>query len=205
MVGPRILLSEVERYCDLDGGSAADDLAVEDGEPTVGMSGPSPPRGGDVAEFPVARQAWSNPTDARGPDRSELGVFLFTAEQYDHQHAAPAVLLGLNGLRVSEACATNIEDLGLERGHRILCIVGKGNKPTEIPLVPRTERTIDLAVGERYEGPILRRRDGPRFDRRTVRRRVRSIGKQAGLTSTPTCSGPRSSWPPLTPASRCAT
>jgi hypothetical protein len=34
-------------------------------------------------------------------DRSELARFLFTAEHYDHAHAALAVLLGLNGLRVS--------------------------------------------------------------------------------------------------------
>jgi hypothetical protein len=36
-------------------------------------------------------------SEARGLDRSELGVFLFTAEQYDRTHAALAVLLGLNG------------------------------------------------------------------------------------------------------------
>jgi integrase len=121
------------------------------------------------------------PGDARGLDRSEFGVFLFTAEQDDRDHAALAALLGLNGLRVSEACATNIEDLCLERGHRILGIVGKGNKPAKIPLVPRTARTIDLAVGERHEGPILRRRDGQRLDRRTAHRWARSIGKRAGL------------------------
>jgi len=120
------------------------------------------------------------PSDARGLDRSELGVFLFTADKYDRDHAALAVLLGLNGLRVSEACATNIEDLGLERGHRILRIVGKGNKPATVPLAPRTARTIDLAVGERHEGPILRRHDGQRLDRRTAHRWVRSIGKRAG-------------------------
>jgi integrase/recombinase XerD len=108
-------------------------------------------------------------------------VFLFTAEHYDRDHAVLAVLLGLNGLRVSEACATNVEDLGLERGHRTLQILGKGNKPATIPLVPRTARTIDLAVGERSEGPILRRRDGQRLDRRTAHRWVRSIGKRAGL------------------------
>jgi integrase/recombinase XerD len=79
-----------------------------------------------------------HPSDARGLDRSELGVFLFTAEQYDHDHAALAVLLGLNGLRVSEACATNVEDLGLERGHRTLRILGKGNRSATVPLVPRT-------------------------------------------------------------------
>jgi integrase/recombinase XerD len=120
-------------------------------------------------------------SDARGLDRSELGVFLFTAEQYDRDHAALSVLLGLNGLRVSEACATNIEDLGIERGHRTLRIMGKGNKPATVPLVPRTARTIDLAVGERHDGPILRRRDGHRLDRRTAHRWIRSIGKRAGL------------------------
>ena len=81
-------------------------------------------------------------TDARGLDRSELGVFLFTAEHYGRDHAALAVLLGLNGLRVSEACATDIEDLGFERGHRTLRIVGKGNKPATGPTRP-PHRTDD--------------------------------------------------------------
>ena len=49
-----------------------------------------------------------------------------------------AVLLGPNGLRISEACATSVEDLGFERGHRTLRTIGKGNKPAVIPLVPRT-------------------------------------------------------------------
>ncbi len=91
------------------------------------------------------------------------------------------MLLGLNGLRVSEACATDIENLGFERGHRTLRILGKGNKPAVIPLVPRTARTIDLAIGDRTAGPILRRRDGQRLDRRTAHRWVRSIAKRAGL------------------------
>jgi integrase/recombinase XerD len=127
------------------------------------------------------RRPQVHPSDARALDRSELGVFLFTAEQCDRDHAALAALLGLNGLRVSEACATNTEDLGFERGHHTLRIVGKGNKPATVPLVPRTARTTDLAVGERHEGPILRRRDGQRLDRRTAHRWIRSIGKRAGL------------------------
>jgi len=90
-----------------------------------------------------------HPSEGRGLDRGELGRFLFTAERVDRQHAALAVLLGLNGLRVSEACDTNIDDLGFDRGHRTLKIIGKGNKPAVIPLVPRTARTIDLAIGER--------------------------------------------------------
>ncbi len=50
-----------------------------------------------------------------------------------------------------------------------------------IPLVPRTARTIDLAIGERRDGPILQRHDGHRLNRRTAPRWVRSIGKRAEL------------------------
>jgi integrase/recombinase XerD len=127
------------------------------------------------------RRPTVHPSERRGLDRGELGRFLFTAERFDHAHAALAVLLGLNGLRVSEACETNVEDMAFERGHRVLRIIGKGNKPALIPLVPRTARTIDLAVGERRDGPILLRHDGQRLDRRTAHRWVRSIGKRAEL------------------------
>ena len=138
---------------------------------------------GRIASNPAqyVRRPKVQPSDGRGMDRGELGTFLFTAERFDRDHAALAVLLGLNGLRVSEACGTNIEDLAVQRGHRTLRIVGKGNKPATIPLVPRTARTIDLLVGERNEGPILRRKDGERLDRRTAHRWVRATGKRAGL------------------------
>jgi integrase len=39
------------------------------------------------------------PSEGHGMDRAELGMFLFTAERFDRDHAALAVLLGLNGLR----------------------------------------------------------------------------------------------------------
>lgn len=167
---------------------------------------------GRIASNPAqyVRRPTVHPSQRRGMDRVELdrvelGRSLLTAERFDHAHTALAVLLGLNGLRVGEACETNIEDRAFERGHRVLRIVGKGNKPALIPLVPRTARTIDLAVGERAEGPILLRHDGQRLDRRTAHRWVRSIGKRAGSARcTRTCSEPLSSWPPSTPASRSA-
>lgn len=43
-------------------------------------------------------------------------------------HALISVL-ALNGLRVSEAIGSDIEDLGLERGHRTLTILRKGLSP----------------------------------------------------------------------------
>ncbi len=93
------------------------------------------------------RRPMVHPSEGRGLDRRELGTFLFRAERFDRSHAALAVLLGLNGLRVSEACGTNIEDLAFTQGHRTLRIMGKGSKPAVIPLVPRAARTIDLAIG----------------------------------------------------------
>lgn len=122
-----------------------------------------------------------HPSQGRGLDRREFGTFLYTAERFDRDHAALAVLLGLNGLRVSEACGTNVEDIAFAHGHRTLRVLGKGNKPAVVPLVPRAARTLDLAIGERSEGPILRRKDGNRLDRRTAHRWVRSIGRRAGL------------------------
>jgi site-specific recombinase XerD len=138
---------------------------------------------GRIASNPAqyVRRPQVHPSEGHGMDRGEMGRFLFTAESFDRDHGGLAVLLGLNGLRVSEACSANIEHLGLERGHRVVRMVGKGNKPALIPLVPRTARTIDLAVGERSEGPILRRQDGQRLDRRTAYRWVRAIGKRAGI------------------------
>jgi integrase/recombinase XerD len=64
------------------------------------------------------------------------------------------LLLALNGLRVSEATGADIEHLGLERGHRTLIITRKGGKVATIPLAPRTARAIDLAIGERTDGPL---------------------------------------------------
>jgi hypothetical protein len=54
-----------------------------------------------------------------------------------------------SGTRLSGGGATEpFETAGGHRGHRTLRIVGKGNKPATVPFVPRTARTIDLAVGE---------------------------------------------------------
>jgi integrase/recombinase XerD len=90
-------------------------------------------------------------------------------------------LLALNGLRDSEAIGANIEDLGLERGHRTLRILRKGGKVVTIPLAPRTARAIDLAVGERCEGPIFVGASGERIDRHAAGRIVRRIARRAEI------------------------
>jgi len=119
---------------------------------------------------------------ATGLDRNELGALLVAAGLGEPAEHALISLLALNGLRVSEATGANIEALGVERGHRTLVITLKGGKVVTIPLAPRTARAIDLAVGERSEGPVFLAADGRRLDRHGAARVVRRAAQRAGIT-----------------------
>ena len=70
-----------------------------------------------------------------GLDRLELIRFLQIAQTITVHHGALAYLLGINALRASEAAAVRIEDYqDTLRGHRVLHLVGKGNKPATMPI-----------------------------------------------------------------------
>ena len=81
-----------------------------------------------------------------------------------------------------EATGADIEQPGLDRGHRTLTITRKGGKVVTIPLAPRTARAIDLAIGERTDGPVFRAPDGRRLDRHGAGRIVRRVARRAGIT-----------------------
>jgi len=117
-----------------------------------------------------------------GLDRMELGAFIAQGAAAGVTDHALACLLGLLGLRVSEACNVNIEDLGMERGHRTLHIIGKGNKPALLPLPPRVARAVDQAAACRLNGPLLLTRTGRRLDRFAATRIVRRLAKRAGIS-----------------------
>jgi integrase len=60
-------------------------------------------------------------------------------------------------------------------------VTRKGGKVVTVPLAPRTARAIDLAVGERTEGPIFRAGDRRRLDRHAAARIVRRAARRAGI------------------------
>jgi len=74
-------------------------------------------------------------------DRNELGAVLVAAGLGPSAEHALISLLALNGLRISEVTGADIEQLGLERGHRTLTITRKGGKVVTVPLAPRTARS----------------------------------------------------------------
>jgi integrase len=129
----------------------------------------------------VRRPRLDYESNATGLDRNEVGAMLVAAGLAGARDHALISLLALNGLRVSEAIGANIEQLGLERGHRTLVIHRKGGKTVTIPLAPRTARAVDLAVGERSEGPIFCDRTRARLDRHGAARVVRRIARRAGI------------------------
>ncbi|MHB8490623.1 MAG: tyrosine-type recombinase/integrase [Solirubrobacteraceae bacterium] len=130
----------------------------------------------------VRRPQVSMESNTLGLDREEIGRFIYTAEASGRpSQYALACLLALNGLRVSEVCDASISDLGVKRGHRVLEIVGKGDKPATIPLVPRTARAVDKAIGDRTEGPILLNTRGTRMNRHSAGWIVEQLGRKAGI------------------------
>ncbi len=129
----------------------------------------------------VRRPRLDYESHATGLDRNDLGALLVAAGLGTAAEHALISLLALNGLRVSEATGANIEALGTERGHRTLTITRKGCKVVTIPLAPRTARAVDLAIGERSQGPIFLAADGGRLDRHGAARVVRRAARRAGI------------------------
>jgi integrase/recombinase XerD len=130
----------------------------------------------------VRRPRLDYESHATSMDRNELGALLVAAGLGEPAEHALISLLALNGLRVSEATGANIEALGVERGHRTLAVTRKGGKVVTIPLALRTARAIDLAVGERSDGPLFLAADGRRLDRHGAARIVRRAARRAGIT-----------------------
>ena len=129
----------------------------------------------------VRRPRLDYESHAVGLDRNEVGALLVAAGLAGGRDHALVSLLVLNGLRVSEAIGADVERLGLERGHRTITITRKGAKVVTVPLAPRTARAIELAVGERCEGPIFLDRQGSRLGRHGAARIVGRLARRAGI------------------------
>ena len=109
--------------------------------------------------------------------------FLQVAQTLSVHHGALAFLLGINALRASEAAAVRIEDYAETlRGHRVLHLVGKGNKPATMPITVPVLRVLEACRGDRTTGPlVLRPISGKPIDRRDAYRMVARIAKTAGI------------------------
>ena len=117
------------------------------GSPAAGVKGPQvrrEPRGRAIADVHVR-------------------VVLVAAAEHSPDAEAIVRLLLVNGLRVTEVCKANVEDLQREPGggHSLL-VRGKGGKDVSVALNERTERAVLAVAGTPGSGPLFRRQDGRR-------------------------------------------
>lgn len=131
-----------------------------------------------------------------GLDRMELGSLIQTARSSHPSDNALVTLLGLLGLRVSEACNVRIEDFqDTERGHRVLRVIGKGKKPATIPLPIPVLRALETAAEGRTTGHLLLRRTSiVPMNRKAATLAITRLCKKAGINKHITPHGLRHSF-----------
>jgi integrase/recombinase XerC len=108
----------------------------------------------------------------------------------DLRDAAIMELLYASGIRVSELCGLDLEDL--DRGRRTVRVLGKGAKERVVPVGIPAVRAVDawlaagraLVAGPRSGGAVFIGVKGGRIDPRTVRRVVHGRLAAAGVPDT---------------------
>ena len=141
--------------------------------------------------------ATTNPADTDGrpiidPDNSET-VGLSTAEADRLCAAADADglrssalirLLLYGGLRCGSAIGANIEDLGHDRGWRVLTVRMKNRKVRRVPVTPALGEPLDAmlaARGNPASGPLFATRTGARLSEPYLYGLVQRLARKAGI------------------------
>jgi len=135
-----------------------------------------------VTRNPVAnvrRPKVGTDTVSTGLDKDELAALIRAAATDSPRSLALVLLLGLNGLRISEALGSDVTDLTTERGHRVLKVRRKGGKTATVPLAPRTAEAVGDYVDDRKDGPLFVTRTGERWHRSEAWRVLRRLAKVA--------------------------
>lgn len=135
-----------------------------------------------LARSPVARVRRPRVGEhsvSTGLSRTEYAALVAAAEADGPRSLVVVLLLGLNGLRVSELTGADAEHLSTERGHRVLTVVRKGGRTARIPLAPRAVAAVDAHLDGRTSGPLLTTRTGRRLDRHAVWRLLRRLAPTA--------------------------
>lgn len=111
----------------------------------------------------------------------EYAALLTAARHESPQAHALVALLGMLGLRVSEACHADIGDLTYESGYELLTVLGKGAKPARIPLPVPVLRAVKDAITDRGSGPVLVNTRGGRLSPASATGQLRRLTRQIGL------------------------
>jgi integrase/recombinase XerD len=136
----------------------------------------------------VRRPKVADDSQTTGLDRDQLRAVLAVARQRvatgrgaSARDLALVTLLAHNGLRIGEALAADAEDLGAERGHRVLRVTRKGGRRATVALAPVTARALDDYLAARTTGPLFATATARRLDEPAAFRMVRRLARSAGV------------------------
>ena len=92
------------------------------------------------------------------------------------------LVLGLMGLRISEALSLDLDGLELDQGHQTVIVHGKGNRRSRAAVPPVVVEAFGRIARDegRDTGPVFAR-DGQRWNRNQATRALRRIGRAAGI------------------------
>jgi site-specific recombinase XerD len=132
----------------------------------------------------------SRKSQTLGPDRDESGALLVAAAERGARDEAVVAVLLYQGLRVSELCGINLEDLSTQRGHRVVRLRRKGGEEQDQAIAPPAAGCLDTLLAERaaaagvapVAGPVFVGPEGERLTRYQVEWIIESCARAAGIT-----------------------
>ncbi len=107
------------------------------------------------------------------------------------------LLLGLYGLRVSEVCDFQIEQLDWDHGQPVLRVAGKGraaNETSMFPLPHDARQALLHAAARRDSGPLLLKSSGRSYVRQEIAALLRTLCNHAGIQTRLTPHGLRATF-----------
>jgi site-specific recombinase XerD len=131
-----------------------------------------------------------------GLDRDQARALLAAADgdtgRQALRTAAVIRLLATTALRVDEATSVDVAHLGVDKGHRVVQVVGKGNRRAKVVLPPATWAAVQAYLQGRADragldgwqqvrGPLLATNTDGRLRQSHLWELVRRVAKAAGL------------------------
>ncbi|ORT58134.1 tyrosine-type recombinase/integrase [Streptomyces sp. CB03238] len=137
-----------------------------------------------IVRNPVAlvdRKPTSSISQATGLTFVECDLLLLGAQAYSLRCSAVVHILLLTGMRVSELVNANIEDLGEERGHKVLRVTRKGGRQQTIVIPPTAWAALEAYLDGRTSGPLIITSTGRRITRQGIWDMVKRLCRRAGV------------------------
>ena len=129
--------------------------------------------------------------------KAEFERFVTAAREHSPNALAIVLLLGLYGLRVSEVCDLQLEQLDHNHGQPVLCVAGKGraaNETSAFPVPHDVRQALVRAAGERDRGPLLLKSTGRPYVRQEIAALLRTLCHRAAIVTRLTPHGLRATF-----------